>query len=316
MRLSDIAKAVKDTGKPQDCWNAIIYGDPKVGKSRLAATICKVPYIENVHFFTVENGTETLLNMLRDKVITEEHANKIIVYDIPDTPKDPYGFETISKIITSEQNWVICEKHGRCSCDECATRGPEQKISGATARGKILEFTGQKFNLAKCTKNDVVIVDNLTQLSRSILAWTLKGKDYEFKPGWDNYGPQGRVLGDVLSIMQACVNTNFIATSHRCGIDFTATGQRATAEESATEDSVTTKYYPSVGSKNFSLIAAGFFSHVIYVEQRLNVHKAASRTDYHPDILTGSRGGWRLEEQKELDLSVSFEKIFGIPKPV
>ena len=313
MKLTQIATAIKEAGKPLDCWNLLIYGDPKTGKTRLAATIAKVPHIKNVHFFTVENGTETLLTMLRENVLTQEQAEKIIVYDIPDTPAHPYAFETISKIITTDRNWIICEKHGRCDCQDCAVRGPDKIISGAKSKGSILSYEGQPFNLAKLTKEAVVIIDNLTQVSRSTLAWKMFGKDYDIKAGWDEYGPQGRVLSDILSVMQACASTNFIATSHRVGIDFKNTGQRADPDE-AQDDDVTTKYYPAIGTKNFSLLCGGFFSHIVYVEMKLNQHKGGSATNYNQDILTGSRGGWRLEKEKEMDLSLLFHHLVSSSK--
>lgn len=321
MKLTDIAKATKEAGKPQNLFNLLIYGDPKTGKSRLAATISKLDFIRTVHFFTVENGLDTLLTAYREGILSESHAEKVIVYNIPDTADSPHAFGTISKITTANRDWKICELHGRCDCTACATYA-ESKVAGATAK-KIIGYTGQEFNLAKCTPSDVVIIDNLTQVSRSTIAWSRnshgKGKSihdiesrYQQKDGWDEYGDQGRVLSDILSVIQACSNTNFICTAHRLGIDFTATGQRANADESATDDSVITKYYPAIGTKNFSLLAGGFFTHIIYVEKRLNQHKGGSSTQYNPDILTGSRGGWKIEDQKSLDLSPLFDKLVNV----
>lgn len=312
--LTQIAAAVKTAGKPQNLWNLLIYGDPKTGKSRLAATIAKVPYIRSVHFFTVENGLDTLLTMYREGILTEEQAAKIIVYSIPDTPAHPYAFETISKVITTNIDWVICEPHGRCNCLECADKVVATLAGKPVPTSKVQKYNGQPFNLGKLTRDDVVIVDNMTQVSRSTLAWAMNEsnlKDYHDKAGWTEYGPQGRVLSDILSVMQACMNTNFITTAHRMGVDFTASGQRASAEESAKDDSVTTKYFPAIGSKNFSLLAGGFFTHIIYAEMRRNKHEGGSATNYNADILTGSRGGWLIEKEKEMDLSLLFNKLTG-----
>ena len=310
MKLTEIANAVKQEGKPLDCWNLIIYGDPKTGKTRLAATIAKVPYINNVHFFTLENGRQTLITMFKEGILTEQQADKIIIYTIPDTRDLPMGMETIMKVLTSYRNNMICEEHGKVDCMSCAIREQPSIIAGASIPGKIKAYSGQSFNLKNLTKTDVVIIDNLSQLTRSVVAYSTKGKDYEFKPGWDEYGMLARVLGDALGVMQACSNTNFIATSHRVGIRFTLEGKVADTDE-ITEENTIEKYYPAVGSKNFSLLTAGFFSHVIYIEKKLNQHKGGSATNYNKDILTGSRGGWRMEDEKTLDLAPLFEKLTG-----
>ena len=310
MKLTEIAKAVKQEGKPLDCWNLLIYGDPKTGKTRLAATIAKVPYINNVHFFTLENGRQTLITMFEQGILTEKQAEKINIYTIPDTRDLPMGMETIMKVLTSYRNNIICEEHGKVDCMTCAVREPSKNMAGAEVLGKIKSYSGQSFNLKLLTKSDVVIIDNLSQLTRSIAAYSTKGKDYEFKPGWDEFGLIGRVLGDALGVMQACSNTNFIATSHRVGIRFTLEGKVADSEE-ITEENTIEKYFPAVGSKNFSLLSAGFFSHIIYIEKKMNMHKGGSATNYNKDILTGSRGGWRMEDEKALDLAPLFEKLAG-----
>lgn len=310
MKLTAIAEAIKQTNKPLDCFNLLIYGDPKTGKSELAATIAKVPFIKKVHFITIENGGETLRTMLTEGRLTYEEADKIIVYSIPDTKELPRGFETVVKMLTVYRDLTICEEHGKIDCELCADREPEKQKG---IPGKILKYNGQVFNLKKCGKDEVVVVDNMSQLTRSIMAWATLGKGYEYKEGWDEFGKLQRVLNDVCGVMQACANTNFIATAHRVGIDFDAEGTKVDGIEAAT-DSAYVDYFPYIGSKNYALSVGGFFSHIIYVEKnRLNKHVAGSSTTYKRGTLAGSRGGWQIEMQKNQRVSLVplFEQLVG-----
>jgi hypothetical protein len=68
-----------------------------------------------------------------------------------------------------------------------------------------------------------------------------------------------------------------------------------------------------MGTKNFSLQCAKYFTHIAYLEKKLGKHKGGTNTDYRNDVITGSRGGWRLEDQKELDLSLLFAQLKGTP---
>lgn len=290
MRLNEIAKATKEIGKPSDVWSLLIYGQPKIGKTRLAATIAKVPYIENVYWFDIENGSETLVTMARKGELSEDEAKKIIIYAIPDTKELPMAFATVVKCLTVRQDHIICYEHGRISCVECADKND---------KGQPNKFNGQVFNLSKCTKNDVVVIDSGNALGVSILNYYLRGKPVDYKPGWDEYGPQGLVLTDVMLVIQSSRKTNFIVTTHELTI---------TTEEN---DKEIDRYYPVMGTKNYSLQVAKYFTHVAYLEKKLGRHTGGTDSLYRKDIISGSRGGWRLEDQKQLDLSLLFAQLKG-----
>lgn len=295
MRLDQIAKAVQEVGKPEDVWSLLIYGPPKVGKSQLAATIAKVPYIKNIYWFDIENGSETLITMVRNGLLTEEQASKIVIYRIPDTKEIPMAMATVVKCLTVRKDHVICDEHGRISCVECATKNE---------KGQPDKFTGQTFNIANCTKEDVVVLDSGNALGVSILNYYLRGKSIDYKPGWDEYGPQGLVLTDCMLVIQSSRKTNFIVTTHELSI------------ETEENDKKIDRFYPVMGTKNFSLQCAKYFTHIAYLEKKLGKHKGGTNTDYRNDVITGSRGGWRLEDHKELDLSLLFAQLKGTLKAV
>lgn len=287
MKLSDIARAVKETGKPANTWSLLIYGDPKSGKSRLAGTIAKVPYIKRVHYIDGENGSEVLETMVRTGVLSMEDAEKVNVYKIPDTPDNPMFFETGMKMLTEKKDLTICEPHGKVHCVVCADKDNFNKP---------VKFKGQTFNISKCTDEDVVVIDSGSQLGASVLAYYCKGKPIDFKPGWDEYGPQGRVLSDMLSVIQNA-KTNFIVITHQLLLEI---------EEN---DKKFDKLYPLMGTKAFSLNVAKYFGHVAYLHKAMNLHKGGTGSTYRKDVITGSRGGWQLESAKSPDLSLLFEAL-------
>lgn len=287
-KLSEIAEAVRETGKPVGMWSLLIYGPPKGGKTRLAATIAKVPYIKRVHFFDIENGAETLRTMyVKDKKLSREQAEKIIVYKIPDTAQLPMAMETMMKVLTVNADHIICEEHGKINCVACATEFNEKK--------QPTKFAGQTFNIRKCTDEDVVIIDSGSQLADSIMNYYMRGKESS-KPTWDEYMPQGQDLTNALTIVQRA-RTNFIVTTHEIGI------------ETKENDTEVERLYPLMGTKNFSRKCAKYFSHVAYLQPRLNKHRGGTSTTYRQDTITGSRGGWKLEDEDELDLSLLFAKL-------
>ena len=293
-KLTDIANAVRQTGKPANMWSLLIYGPPKIGKTELAATIAKVPYIKRVHYFDLENGSETLTKMFREGKLKDEHADKIIVYKLPDTRQVPIAMETIMKCLTVREDHVICETHGKISCVVCATKQADGKT--------VDKLVGQTFNIRNCGEEDVVVIDSGSQLGNSVLHYYLRGKDRDYKPGWDEYGPQGLVLTDAMMVVQNS-RTNFIVCTHEISVE--------TEENDAKVD----RFYPLIGTKNFSLVCAKYFSHVAYLEKKMNRHTGGTSSTYRKDVITGSRAGWRLEVAKELDLSVLFEQTYGGATP-
>lgn len=285
MNLNQIAKAVKETQQPKNCATILIYGDPKSGKSELAATVAKVPWVKNVYWFDIENGSDTLITMVHKGKLTEAQASKIQLISVPDTPEEPRAMETVMKALTVKKDQLICEEHGKIGCVICRDK----------------QAPTVPFNIDKCTEEDFIVVDSGSALGISILNYYCKGKPSDFKPGWDEYGAQGRVLGDFGLVIQGA-RTNFIVIAHSISVDYTE------------NDKEIEKLYPSVGTKNFARTFAKYFSHVIYLEIKLGLHKGGSSSLYRKDTVTGSRGEWRLEDQKETDLSLLFSSMDIKPK--
>lgn len=265
MKLSELAKAISAVSANHAI---LIYGPPKTGKTRLAGQTAKIPEINNVYFFSLENGHEVLIH---ECGLTEAEMDKVTLFKIQDTTDEPIAIETMLKAMSSRTDIKICDKHGRVDCAICTkAKAP---------------FT--PFCLAKCTHNDIVIIDTGSKLGDSALAATMMGRDSMAKPGWDEFGIQGKWLTDILSVVEQAVFTNFIVTCH------------ALFEK---DDDGIEKVFPLMGSRPFSLRVAGKFGTVVYLDKKLNKHVGGSSSTYRGNVLTGSRVGAKLEAAKEINI--------------
>src|SRR3990167_1179507 len=193
MNLAELAKraTIKHSNH-----SILLYGQPKTGKTKLVGTAAQIEEIERIFWFDLENGAETLVHM----GLTEKELAKFTLFSIPDTRDNPRGIETILKCFSSKNPIAlkICDEHGKVGCVEC------EKSSKPYS----------EFHLPALTPRDLVVIDSGSQLVDSALAMACAGKPVEYKPGWDEYGLQVKWLGDILSIMQAAKNTNFIMITH------------------------------------------------------------------------------------------------------
>lgn len=265
MKLSEIAKAVA-TILPNH--SMLLYGPPKTGKTRLVGTAAKIPEIQRIFWFDGENGAETLLHM----GLSEAEMDKVVLFKIRDTKDEPIFIETVLKAFTAKTGVNICDLHGRCDCAVC----------------KKDKLPSTYFNMRECTHNDLVVIDSGSALGDSAMAALCLGKDSMYKPGWDEYGIQGKWLGDILTVIQQCTFTNFAVITHEICIE---------------NDEKKDVFYPLMGTKAFSMKAAKYFGTVCYVHKKMNKHAAGSSSTYRGDLVTGSRVNAKIEkDEKSADM--------------
>lgn len=269
MNLADLAKKAT-TRKPNH--SILLYGQPKTGKTELVGTAARIPEIKRIFWFDLENGIETLLHM----GLTEAELAKITLISIPDTRENPRGIETILKAFSSKSPIAvkICDAHGKVDCLECSKAG-----------ASVVEF-----HLPSLTRNDLVVIDSGSQLGDSAMAMAMAGRPVEAKPEFDHYSLQGKWLGDVLGVMQAAYNTNFVMITHLIAIEEEMNGVKRD------------KYFPLIGTKAFCQKVAKYFGTVIFVEIKMGKHAAGSSSLYRGDAITGSRVNAKIESGKELSM--------------
>jgi len=244
----------------------LIYGMSKSGKSTLAATLAKDYHMI---WIDLENATETLIKL------PDELKRNIDIVRIPDRASSPVACNTVLNLLKFKKA-DICLKHGLINCMACRTNGIIQKV----------DLT----NLDP--RRDIVVIDSITQLGLSMLAYTLKDKDFDYKPERDDWGEIRRYSEYAASELQS-VPFNLIVT--------------ATPIEVTLEDK-RTKLVPQFGSKDMSQNIMAKFSTIIFTEVVNKQHKAYSRSTASNTFVSGSRSGQAIENLAEPSLIPIFKE--------
>ena len=240
-----------------------IFGDPKTGKSTLAAKLAEEGF--SLIWISTDNGHEVL-----DKLSTEAKERLEIVV-IPDTKDFPVAITTCLKLVGGAPV-RICNLHGQVECSTCRSKQRDDWTS---------------LSLNNLDQNTVVVWDNGTQIQNSAINYIIKKecKDNqdridEFKPGFDEWRMLGALMARFLTnIQQASYNTVVIAH----------------VAEAEMEDN-SKKLIPLLGTLNFSRNAAGYFDHVIFAHMLNRAHRFGSRTTYQNNVITGSRSDVAIED--------------------
>jgi hypothetical protein len=164
-----------------------VYGEPKSGKTELAARLSEK---FKLLFIDLENGYETLLKL------PKEWQERVEILSIPDTKVFPIAIETMLKIVTGTKV-EICDTHGKVGCALCKKDGNS--------------FTTVELNALD--ENTIVIVDSLTQLSNSAMNHLTKTQDDTYRPEWTDYRNQGQLLDKFLSQVQQA-KYNIVCITH------------------------------------------------------------------------------------------------------
>lgn len=273
--LRALVEARKNLQKSNiDLKRVLIYGQPKSGKTYLAATIARVPSIKRIYWFDLENGSCTLINPALN--LTSEQMNKVELITLADTKDYPIAIETMLKVMSSRKDITICEDHSKVNCIHC--KGMTNK--GLSAMPAIASLTAE----------DCIVVDSLSQLGDSAFevgSRTTSSTDNKYA----KYAEQGRLLSDFLGMVQQ-VRTNVICITH------------VTTNEA--EDTKKETVIPLCGTRNFSLKVSKYFNTVIYLSVELKKFKAGSSPTYKINVTAGDRLGVKLEEKNTSEMGDLF----------
>ena len=268
---ADIAKAIKaDVPERQ---TILVWGDPRTGKTVLAGTIVKVPYIKRVYWLDNEHGIKSIFyakDAEGKPLFSEEELAKIIPFNITDTKDKPRAAETVLKAFTSPSPLPLCQEHGTINCKICKESIP--------------------FNLASLGIEDAIVIDSGSQLADSIL--NLEKTLNSYKDLRKYYFDFTADATNILIAIQAA-RTNVIMTTHSIDV-----------MDDAGEKLIGT--FPLFGSGNFSRKTAKYFDHLVYCHLELNNFKRGSNIFYKNKVTTGSRTGVNIEKSPVASLAPFF----------
>lgn len=255
----------------------LITGLSKSGKSTLAASLSKR---YRLIWIDTENAVEAL-----QKLPTAQKEN-IELIKIPDSASFPMASQTVQRLF-KEKKADICFTHGAINCFIC-------KKSGGIM---------QHVDLANLDPSrDVVVLDSLTQVGKSLFAHLMKTKtaamssedSIEYKPVLDDWGALRKNTEYLESNVQA-FPFNFVAIT--------------LAIETELEDGKVL-LVPQFGSKGSSAAIASKFSTVIFCKVESKKHKAYSSSTASNMFLSGSRSDFQIEKQVDsMDLCPLFDKL-------
>ena len=248
----------------------LVTGLPGSGKSTLVA---KLAERYRLIWITLDNDAD----ILRSLPLAQQENIELI--DIPDSAKFPVAAQTLLSLL-SQRKGKICNAHGVFNCALCTKNAPT-------------EFT--HLDLTTLTQDDIVVIDTVSQLGRSVLAHTMKDKSVETKPERDDWGALRKWTEFFASEFQAA-RYNLVCIAHIVEAEL---------------ENGKTKLVPDFGSKGMSASFAKIFSHVVYCDIVNKKHRAYSSSTALNEALTKSRTSFRVEDLAEPSLLPIFDSLKG-----
>jgi hypothetical protein len=234
----------------------LLFGLPGSGKSTLAAKLAEEGF--NLIWISLDNDSDVL------RKLSQEAQERVEYVDIPDSASYPIAAQTLLLLFKNKRA-NICWEHGKDQCAICKKNNPEQQT---------------RLDFSALSPKQIVVIDTVTQLGRSVFAYTTKDKPVEYKPERDDWGALRKYTEFFASEFQA-FRGNLICITH--------------AIEAEQEDG-RTKIVTDFGSKGMSASFGKAFSHIIYMEVVNKKHKAYSASTFSNSVLTRSRTDFRIED--------------------
>lgn len=238
----------------------IIYGPPGSGKTWSVGKLAKT---HNLHYFSLENGHQTLMNPNCVAVEDRKNVNIIQMFDTPETPIAATSLDSFFK----NRKGSFCEKHGRDGCALCKKAGEP--------------FTD--IDIEALTPKDVLIFDSLTQWAESITFYITKDNP-EAKAEFEFYRKLALYLGRALSRVQLISNCSIIVLSHETDSEMVNGAE---------------KIVPAGGTRNFARNNARYFDGTYYCYRENKKHKLASSSTFSTTIETKDRTAFDTSRFKD-----------------
>lgn len=285
--LLELKKAIQAEQVSQAGRTTLIWGPPRTGKTRWAATIAKAPSIKRVFFLDYENGIETVIHA-KDKdgspYFTDEELAKIIPVRIPDLPENFLAFKTTDALFKSRHRTV------NIVGDPLDDKVGEIRRKEHTPQPTDITITPDMW----CPETAFVL-DTIGQIGNSALNLAEHEKpDAKDKRQW--YMDATHWLNNLFSYIQACP-AYVIACTHVLENEIVES-----RDKSGNPLRTRYEYYPLCLSKNYSMNVGKYFGSIIYRWIELNKFAHLSSPIKKSGIQAGTRTG--IDVSTSLDMTL------------
>jgi hypothetical protein len=262
--------------------HVLIYGAPKVGKTRKMGELAKK---FNLLWIDLENGVSTLMDSC-----TDEQLDKIEYIRIPDSTINPIACETLLKMFESTTPGYICTDHGVWCCDLCAKQ----------------KDTFFKINLKELTpaNNWVIVIDSGTQFALSSFHKVCNKNNISLESGektsFTIWGMQGVYIDKLFSMMQIS-NNHVIVSGHEIEVDMPDKSK---------------KIAPSIGTRKVAANFGKYFDHVIRATKDAGGYKLSCDPIKSFSCEVGSRWSLNAQTADIADFFIKPAKVESTNAPV
>jgi len=287
MNLSELKQAIKDERIAQAGRSTLIWGLPRVGKTRWAATIAKAPQIKQVFLFDYENGAETIIHA-KDKsgapYFTEEELAKIQLIRVMDLPEKPRAYQTTE---------LVFRRLGVATHIDTATG---DFLKTPASDGSSITILPSHWG-----PETAFILDTIGQIGTSAYnEAVMEAPEAKDPRRW--YGRATNNLNNIFTMIQACP-AYVIACTHVLDNEIVLS-----RDKSGNPLSVKHDYYPLCLSKNYSMNVGKFFGSIIYRWIELNKFAHLSS----PTKKSGIQAGTRTDVDISADLDVTLPEVLKL----
>lgn len=241
---------------------ALVYGQPMSGKTSWVSLFAES---YRLHWIDLDGKFQSMYNHL-----DQAYWGNIEVYRVTSQPGKPHAANTVSRILKSTSLIKICDAHGEVSCQVCT------KSSAS--------FT--TFDPTTLTTKDIIVVDNLTTLSESILE-----RHIGFTDEWNFRKPE---YSDIAKWRMTLSTFFTYAKSRGCHVIFIS------HEEEMEQEDGTHKLTPVGATRAFATTMAGKFHHVLHTKFANGKFQITSLAAKDMNAQVGSVSGLEVKDKDSL----------------
>jgi AAA domain len=289
MNLAELKQAIKEERIAQAGRTTLIWGPPRTGKTRWAATIAKAPQIKKVFLFDYENGAETIINA-KNKDGTPYFSDAelakiqlIRVMDLPDNPRAVKLTDTVFRNYRRDQ-YIDSET------------GDWIKNPPVNTKDSLIHISPDDWN-----RETAFILDTIGQIGQSAYnEAVLDMPDAKDIRRW--YGAATIRLNNIFTMIQACP-AYVIACTHVLENEVILS-----RDSSGNPTRTKVDWYPLCLSKNYSMNVGKSFGSIIFRYIELNKFAHISS----PTKKSGIQAGTRTDVDVSADLDMTLPEVLKL----